>query len=51
LVALFLKASNKLITRMRAGKRLNKIKGRLKDEGVKSKEDAKRMVQEDWKTA
>ena len=36
---------------MRAGKRLKKIKERLLDEGVKSKEDAKRMVQQDWKTA
>lgn len=44
LVHIFLKVSNKLITRMRAGKRLAKIKGRLADEGVKSKEDAKRMV-------
>jgi uncharacterized protein YpuA (DUF1002 family) len=46
-----LKVSNKLITRMRAGKRLTKIKERFKSENVKSKADAKRMVQEDWKTA
>lgn len=51
LVALFLKAANRLITRMRAGKRLEKIKNRFKDENVKSREDAKRMVAEDWKTA
>ena len=51
LVGIFLKASNKLITRMRAGKRLTKIKEKLKSEGVKSREDVKRMVQEDWKTA
>jgi len=51
LVGIFLKVSNKLITRMRAGKRLAKIKTRLKSENVKSKEDAKRMVSEDWKTA
>ena len=44
LVHIFLKVSNKLITRMRAGKRLAKIKGRLANEGVRSKEDAKRMV-------
>ena len=44
LVGIFLKVSNKLITRMRAGKRLAKIKNRLKSENVKSKEDAKRMV-------
>jgi hypothetical protein len=51
LVGIFLKVSNKLITRMRAGKRLTKIKERFKSENVKSKADAKRMVQEDWKTA
>jgi hypothetical protein len=51
LVEIFLKACNKLITRMRAGKRLTKIKARFRSEGVKSKEDAKRMVLEDWKTA
>jgi hypothetical protein len=44
LVGIFLKVSNKLITRMRAGKRLAKIKDRLKIENVKSKADAKRMV-------
>lgn len=44
LVHIFLKVSNKLITRMRAGKRLAKIKNRLQDEGVKNKEDAIRMV-------
>ncbi len=44
-------ATNRLITRMRAGKRLDKIKGRLRDEKVKSREDAMRMVREDWKTA
>ena len=36
---------------MRAGKRLNRIKGRLKDENIKTREDVKRMVAEDWKTA
>jgi hypothetical protein len=44
LVTIFLKVTNKLIIRMRAGKRLKKIKGRLTDEGVKSRDDAKRMV-------
>lgn len=44
LVGIFLKVSNKLITRMRAGKRLAKIKNRLKTENVKSRDDAKRMV-------
>lgn len=51
LVDIFLKVSNKLITRLRAGKRLAKIKNKLKDENVKTREDAKRMVQKDWKEA
>ena len=51
LVAIFLKVSNKLITRMRAGKRLTKIKDRLKSFNIKTREDAKKMVVEDWKTA
>jgi len=37
LVQIFLKVSNKLIIRMRAGKNLMKIKERLKSENVKSK--------------
>jgi len=51
LVNIFLKVSNKLITRMRAGKRLAKIKERFKSENVKNRDDAKRMVITDWKTA
>lgn len=51
LVSIFLKVANKLITRQRAGKRLKKIKHRLLDEKVYSREDCKRMVAEDWKTA
>ena len=51
LVSIFLKVANKLITRQRAGKRLKKIKHRLMDEKVYSREDCKRMVAEDWKTA
>lgn len=51
LVSVFLKAANKLITRMRAGKRLERIKMRLKGENVKTRDDARRMVAEDWKTA
>lgn len=51
LVSIFLKVANKLITRLRAGKRLKKIKHRLQDEKVYSRDDCKRMVAEDWKTA
>lgn len=51
LVNIFLKISNKLITRMRAGKRLTKIKERLRNENVKTKADVIKMVQNDWKSA
>lgn len=44
LVEIFLRVSNKLITRMRAGKRLLRIKGKLSSENVRNREDAKRMV-------
>jgi hypothetical protein len=44
LVGIFLKASNKLITRMRAEKRLVKIRVKLREENVRNREDAKKMV-------
>ena len=36
---------------MRAGKRLQKIKKRFADLGINNKEDAKRLVAEDWKNS
>ena len=48
---IFLRIANKLITRLRAGKRLQRIKDKLKSEGVKNREDARRMIAEDWRTA
>ena len=51
LVGIWLKATNLLITRNRAGKRLNKIKLKLKQEGIKTRADARRMVIDDWKRA
>jgi hypothetical protein len=48
---IFLRIANKLMTRLRAGKRLARIKQRLKDDGIKNREDAKKMVAEDWRTA
>ena len=51
LVALFLKASNKLITRMRAAKRLDKIRDKLRMTGAKTRDEVKKMVAEDWKAA
>ena len=51
LVGIWLKAANLLIIRNRAGKRLTKIKYRLKQENVRNRQDARRMVIEDWKNA
>lgn len=51
LVGILLKAANLLITRNRAGKRLSKIKLRLKQENVKTRADARRLVLDDWKSA
>lgn len=51
LVSIWLKAANLLITRNRAGKRLQKIKYRLRQAGVKTRADARRFVIEDWKQA
>lgn len=51
LVGIWLRAANLLITRNRAGKRLTKIKLRLKAENVRTRADARRLVIEDWKAA
>ena len=51
LVGIFLKVSNKLITRIRAGKRLIKIKKKFEESNIQNREDVKRMVTEDWKNA
>ena len=51
LVSIFLKVANKQIIRMRAGKRLEKIKNRFADAGITNREDAKRLVADDWKAA
>lgn len=48
---IFLRLANKLMTRLRAGRRLQRIKSKLRSDGIKSREDAKRMVEEDWRTA
>ena len=51
LVGIFLKVANKLIIRIRAGKRLVKIKTRFTERSIHNREDAKRMVAEDWKSS
>ena len=51
LVDIFLKVTNKLMVRMRAGKRLIKIKQKISNYGAQNREDVKRMVAEDWREA
>jgi hypothetical protein len=51
LVGIWLRATNLLIIRNRAGKRLQKIKWKLKTEGVRNRADCRRFVIEDWKNA
>jgi hypothetical protein len=51
LVGIFLRVSNKLISRLRAGKRLTKIKNWIEEHEIKSREDMKREVQADYKRA
>ena len=51
LVSIFLKVANKQITRMRAAKRLEKIKKRMQEMGINNREDCKRLVAEDWKNS
>lgn len=48
---LFMKAGNKVITRLRAGKRLTKIKAMFERHCIKNREETKKMVAEDWKIA
>ena len=51
LVGIFLRVSNKVISRLRAGKRLRKIKAWIEDHEIKSREDMNREVQADYKRA
>jgi hypothetical protein len=51
LVGIFLRVSNKLMNRLRAGKRLAKIKNWIEEHEIKSREDMKREVQADYKRA
>lgn len=51
LVGIWLRAANLLITRNRAGKRLTKLKLRLKQENIRTRADARKFVIEDWKAA
>ena len=49
LVSIFLRASNKVMCRLRAGRRLQKIRAWIEDNGIRSREDMKLKVAEDFK--
>jgi len=49
LVAIFLKVANLFISRLRAGKRLTKIKTWIQQNGIKNRFDMQRKVAEDYK--
>jgi len=49
LVAIFLKVANLFISRLRAGKRLTKIKSWIQNNGIKNREDMMKKVAEDYK--
>ena len=51
LVSIFLRAANKLICRLRAGKRLDAIKKFIQEQGIRSRDEMKRTVAEDFKKA
>jgi ABC-type amino acid transport substrate-binding protein len=51
LVGIFLRIANKVITRIRAGKRLKQIKNKFLAEKIFTKEDAKKWVLDDCKAA
>ena len=51
LVNIFLRVSNKLICRLRAGHRLTKIKNWISSNGIRTREEMKAMVAEDYKIA
>lgn len=51
LVSIFLRVSNTLISRLRAGKRLKKIFQWIEDNNIRSRDDMKIKVAEDFKQA
>ena len=49
LVNIFLRAANKVMSRLRAGRRLTKLRNWIESNGIKSREDMKEKVAEDFK--
>ena len=50
-LTVFVKAATTVLTRLRASRRLAKLKARLVEFNVTSREEAKRFVRQDWKQA
>jgi hypothetical protein len=50
-LTVFVKAATTVLTRLRASRRLAKLKARLLEFNVTNREDAKRFVRQDWKQA
>ncbi len=45
----FTQVATMIITRFRAGKRLEKLKRKIAEAGIKNRTDAKKLVAEEWK--
>ena len=48
---ILLRVANKVIVRIRAGKRLNQIRSWIQNNEIKTRDDMKRLVAMDWKRA
>ena len=51
LVSIFLRAGNKVMARLRAGRRLTKLKAWIENNGIRSREDMRAKVADDFKIA
>ena len=51
LVNIFLRVANKIMCRLRAGRRLSKLKSWIEASGIRSREDMRTKVAEDFKQA
>ena len=51
LVNIFLRVANKVMSRLRAGRRLAKLRSWIDNNGIKTREDMKQKVIEDFKMA
>ena len=51
LVNIFLRVANKVMSRLRAGRRLTKLRNWIDTNGIKTREDMKQKVIEDFKLA